>query len=54
MEMPFRLHHWMAMKQLLVEKGEDVNAQGGYYGNALQANHWVVIKKLWACCWRRG
>jgi hypothetical protein len=25
------------MVKLLVSKGADVNAQGGYYGNALQA-----------------
>ena len=25
------------MVQMLLEKGADVNAQGGYYGNALQA-----------------
>jgi hypothetical protein len=25
------------MARILIEKGADVNAQGGYYGNALQA-----------------
>jgi hypothetical protein len=25
------------MAKLLLDKGADVNAQGGYYGNALQA-----------------
>ncbi|KAJ6605153.1 ankyrin repeat domain-containing protein [Mycena vulgaris] len=35
------------MVQLLIDKGADVNAQGGYYGNALQAassrgHEWIV------------
>ena len=36
--------------QLLIEKGVDVNAQGGKYGNALQAalkrGHGVIAKLL--------
>jgi ankyrin repeat protein len=36
--------------QLLLEKGADVNAQGGKYGNALYAalvgGHWEIVKIL--------
>jgi ankyrin repeat protein len=36
--------------KLLLDKGADVNAQGGYYGNALQAassdGHEAVVKLL--------
>ncbi|KAF8222829.1 hypothetical protein L208DRAFT_1146840, partial [Tricholoma matsutake] len=36
--------------QILIQKGEDVNAQGGRYGNALQAasykGHQEIVKLL--------
>jgi ankyrin repeat protein len=36
--------------KLLLEKGTDVNAQGGYYGNALQAaskeRHEAIVRLL--------
>ena len=39
-----------AIAKLLIDKGADVNAQGGYYGNALQAasdgGHEVIAKLL--------
>jgi ankyrin repeat protein len=39
-----------AIVKLLVEKGADVNAQGGYFGNALQAaslgGHKAIVKLL--------
>jgi len=31
---------------LLLEKGADVNAQGGLYGNALQQQHMEVMTRL--------
>ena len=39
-----------AIAKLLIEKGADVNAQGGQYGNALQAasikGHGALVKLL--------
>ena len=38
--------------RLLLERGADVNAQGGFYGNALQAASRTAIEGWWSCCWR--
>jgi ankyrin repeat protein len=53
MEMHSRQHHMEgheAIAKLLIEKGADVNAQGGFYGNALQAasyeGHEAIAKLL--------
>ena len=44
-----------AVVRLLLEKGADVNAQGGYYGNALQAASVERPSRRWFdCCWRRA
>ena len=40
--------------QLLLEKGADVNAQGGYYGNALQAASWWGHEAIVAAAAREG
>ena len=40
--------------ELLLEKGADVNAQGGDYGNALQAASVEGTRRSWSCCSRRG
>jgi ankyrin repeat protein len=39
-----------AIVQMLLNKGADVNAEGGYYGNALRAAsarcHWAIVQIL--------
>jgi hypothetical protein len=52
MEMHSRQQYVKAMKaiaKLLIEKGADVNAQGGYYGNALQAASDNGMRQLQSC-----
>jgi ankyrin repeat protein len=39
---------------LLLERGADINAQGGSCGNALQAASFGGMTLLWHYCWRRG
>ena len=53
MAMHYKLHHIRGSSEivkLLLEKGADVNAQGGDYGNALQAasvgGHKEIIELL--------
>ena len=53
MAMHYKLHHIgviVKLLKLLLEKGADVNAQGGEYGNALQAasykGHSEIVKLL--------
>ena len=36
--------------QILLDRGADVNAQGGFYGNALQAASAVVTRRWCRCC----
>jgi ankyrin repeat protein len=52
MEMLSKLHHrgHKEIVKLLLERGADVNAQGGYYGNALQAASYGGHKELFSCC----
>ena len=42
------------MVQLLLEKGADVNAQGGYYGNALQAASYEGNEKVVQLLLKKG
>jgi hypothetical protein len=51
MEMHFSSIIWRheAIAKLLIEKGADVNAQGGIDGNALQQHHLEAMRQLQSC-----